>query len=179
MTEVPLSRSTAGHTDFARFIAGLERRLVSYLWSLCGRGADAEDLFQETCIALHGAWSTVGQMERAEAWAFRVAHNLAVNVLKRRGIEKRAVERAVREMPTATGPDPSIERDEVATRVQDAIATLPVDTREAVALKVWGEASWVEIGRCLGISEDAAARLFAKGLRTLAPLLSPLAKGGA
>lgn len=163
---------TARDTDFAALVARLEPRLMAYLWSACGNRADAEDLFQEVCLALHQQGLDA---ERPDAWAFRVAHNRAVNFVKRKGIERKGL-KIVGGRSTEAVAGPDAEREERSARIRAALATLPEDEREAVALKIWGESTWVEIGRVLGISEDAAARLFARGLRAVAPLLKPLAE---
>lgn len=148
---------------------------MAYLWNACGNRADAEDLFQEVCLALHQEGSGA---ERPEAWAFRVAHNRAVNFVKRRIVERKGLQVVVGRSAGAAVTAPEVEREERNERVRSALACLPVDEREAVALKIWGEATWVEIGQTMGISEDAAARLFARGIRAVTPLLKPLAEEG-
>jgi len=169
---------TGAGTDFATFLARVEPRLMAYLWSLLGRREDAEDLFQEVGLALHREWASVRELDRPEGWVFRTAHNRVVNVFKRRDVERRALKTAGERAPEAARPDGSVERSELHARVQEALARLDPPEREAVTLKVWGGASWVEIGRALGVTEDTAARLFARGLRTVAPLLRELSEGG-
>jgi RNA polymerase sigma-70 factor (ECF subfamily) len=68
-------------------------------------------------------------------------------------------------------PDQPLEGEETRRLVQEALQTLPEDQREAVSLKVWGDMSWLEIGRMLGVSDDTASRLFARGLKAIAPML--------
>ncbi|MBI2919577.1 MAG: sigma-70 family RNA polymerase sigma factor [Planctomycetes bacterium] len=165
-------------TDFAAFLARVEPRLMAYLWSLLGRREDAEDLFQEVGLALHREWLSVRFLDRPEGWVFRTAHNMAANFFKRKEVERRALRAAGERAPDAAGPDPSLERSEIHARVRAALAGLAEAEREAVTLKVWGGASWVEIARILDVSEDAAARLFARGLRSVAPLLRELSEDG-
>jgi RNA polymerase sigma-70 factor, ECF subfamily len=64
-----------------------------------------------------------------------------------------------------------LRNEETRRLVQAALQTLPEDQREAVSLKVWGGMSWIEIGRMLEVSDDTASRLFARGLKAIAPML--------
>lgn len=161
--------------DFAGFVKAIETRLVSYLRYSTGSAADAEDLFQEVCIKLHGQWATVVRADKPEAWVFRVAHNLAVNRFKRRDTERRAFKLVAGDVrPEAPSDDASQQREKTRA-IEAALGELPPDQREAVCQKIWGECSWVDIAKTLGVSEDTAARLFARGLKALGTKLAGLA----
>lgn len=153
-------------------LADLEPRLMGYLYHACRDRTAAEDLYQEVTLRLHREWRGGGRPDRPDAWAFRVAHNLSVNRFKRRDAERRAL-RVVGDRPPGTGDAPAeaAGRRELSEGVRRALDGLPEDQRQAVCLKIWGERTWVEIGHLLGTSDDAAARLFARGLRSLAPQL--------
>ncbi|MCA8918368.1 MAG: sigma-70 family RNA polymerase sigma factor [Planctomycetes bacterium] len=163
---------TAQTVDFTAFARRVETRLVSYLCYLLGHTGEGEELFQETLLRAHREWKQVKAMENPEAWVFRVARNLAMNQLKRRSVERRALK--LRPEPDDVAPQTPAEGEETRAAVQSALETLPLDQREAVCLKVWGECSWVQIGQTLGVSEDTAARLFARGLQAIAPRLKEL-----
>lgn len=169
----PLSTPTTPTVNFADFVERVEARLVSYLRFTTGSAAEAEDLFQETMLKIHQDWPNVVKKDRPEAWVFTVARNMAMNRLKRMGIERRALGE-IAEDPSPRVPRP-VEKEEARTIVRHALATLPEDQREAVSLKIWGECTWVEIGRALGVSDDTAARLFARGLKAIAPQLKKVA----
>lgn len=162
--------------DFDALVHRVEGRLIGYLRFRLGSGDDAEDLFQETMLAVHRHWHEVRNLENPEAWVFRVAHNLAVNHSKRRAVQRRATLRLAAP-GIASGPT-RLEQAETGARVQAALDLLPPDEREAVCLKVWAGCTWVEIARLMGVSEDKAARLFARGLKTIAGPLADLAPGG-
>lgn len=155
--------------DFTQFVEAIEPRLMSYLRYTTGSMADAEDLFQETMMRAHRDWQAVIDKDQPQAWVFTIARNLAMNTLKRRGTELRVLRS--RQEGVADMPDQPVEGEETRRLVQEALQTLPVDQREAVSLKVWGELSWLEIGRALGVSDDTASRLFARGLKAIAPML--------
>lgn len=157
------------HDEFGTFLRAVEPRLASYLRYATKGTSDADDVFQEVCLAAHRAWPRVRGLERPSAWAVKVARNLLVNRAKRRAIELRALPRASE--GAAPPADRPVREGEVRAAVAAALAGLPDDEREAVCLKIWGELTWREIGETLGVSDDAAARLCARALRTLAPRL--------
>ncbi|MGE0431621.1 MAG: RNA polymerase sigma factor [Planctomycetota bacterium] len=172
------AHATSRPSGFAGFVAAIEQRLMNYLVWSCRSGSDAEDLFQEVCITLHDHWHDVKQMDRPEAWVIRVAHNRAANRFKRRDAERRALDVRRRDHSEDTPPtDAATHSRELGAAVRSALEALPDDQREAVAQKIWGNCTWIEIGETLGVSDDTAARLFARGLRQLAPMLKGFAPG--
>jgi DNA-directed RNA polymerase specialized sigma24 family protein len=56
-------------------------------------------------------------------------------------------------------------------RVADGLARLPDDQQRAVELRVVREASYEEIARIMGITQQAARARVSRGLRTLAAML--------
>jgi RNA polymerase sigma factor (sigma-70 family) len=160
---------TGARDEYDAFLRAVEPRLSSYLHHATGGSPDAEDVFQEVCFAAHRSWSRVRSLERPGSWAVKVARNLLVDRARRRAVERRPFAGVLR------GPSPPSDRaagqEEVSAAVSAALAALADAEREAVCLKVYGELTWREIAAVLGVSDDAAARLCARGLRSLAPLL--------
>ena len=160
----------SGKTSLFNLLTGLNRKVANFPGITVervvgstrlpdGRTADVLDL--------PGSYSLFARSEDE-----RVARNLAMNQLKRRSVERRALK--LRPEPDDVAPQTPAEGEETRAAVQSALETLPLDQREAVCLKVWGECSWVQIGQTLGVSEDTAARLFARGLQAIAPRLKEL-----
>lgn len=168
--------SGTAEPQFAGLVERLEARLIGYLRFRMNSGAEAEDLFQEALMAAHRNWPELKRMDNPEAWVFRVARNLAINQGKRRGTERRVLGALSPGMEAS--PADRVAVSEAQQRISTALAGLPEPEREAVSLKIWAGLSWVEIGRLLDVSEDTAARLFARGLKALAPSLADLAPGG-
>jgi len=159
--------------DFATFVEGIEARLMSFLTYFCGSLHDAEDLFQEALIEAHARWDEVSKADAPEAWVMRVARNKAINRFKRRDTERRHLKLLPGE--TQQQPATPAEHEELHSAVQQALHELPPPERECLCLKVWGELSWVQISLTLDVSEDTAARLFARALKKVAPALKELA----
>lgn len=72
--------------DFASFLAQVRPRLHRYCARMAGSALDGEDIVQE---ALSKAALNFGEgVRQPEAWLFRVAHNAAMDFLRRRSLER-------------------------------------------------------------------------------------------
>src|SRR4051812_49429823 len=119
-------------------------RILRYALSFGLSIQDAEEILQETFLALYQHRAAGKAVASACAWLFRVTHNLA---LKRRHAIARADENPVacdieRAMVQAADPDPNPE-DQFAFqqrrhRLQSVVAALPESDRECLYLRAEG-----------------------------------------
>ena len=119
--------------------------------------AEAEDVLQETFLAIMRLETAPTQMEHYCLKAFR---NRALNY--RRGLFRRVM----RELESRTwfetsGSDP---REEQAMR---HLTHLPPEQREVIVLKIWQQYTFEEIGALVGISPNTAAARYRYGLQKL------------
>jgi RNA polymerase sigma-70 factor (ECF subfamily) len=106
--------------------------LRRFLRSRVGDRDVAEDLLQEVFLRLHERREPIGQIERIDAWLFRVAGNVAIDHLRRRGVVGLDEGLEPSEEPTLTD-------DDQPTRVLSAwlgarVAELPEKYREVLEL---------------------------------------------
>ncbi len=118
-------------------------------------GSISDDLCQEAFIRYYKRIVPLPDLDQAKYWLIRVVKNLALNHEKRRGREKRAYDRYSREpqMPVRSG-ETALLRNESARIVQVALAKLPFNLRTAIVLREFGELSYREISKVMGISES-------------------------
>lgn len=69
---------------FARMTAALRPRLHRYCARMLGSPVDGEDVLQDALIKATEALAAAGPLERPENWLFRIAHNTALDALRRR-----------------------------------------------------------------------------------------------
>lgn len=122
----------------------LHPRLVGSLRLYLGDRGLAEELAQDALVRLVERSASVTSMERPDAWAYRVAFNLARSRLRRLGAERRATAKA--------GPDPTEARTEdVAARVavHRALALLPPRQRQAVVLRYFADLPLAEVAAAM------------------------------
>jgi len=116
----------------------------------------AEDCFQETFLAALRAYPRLRPHSSPRAWLLTIAHNKAIDHLRRAARERApAAEPAAEDCPA---PDETI---------WSAVAALAPRQRAAVVLRYIGDLSHREIAAAIGCSEEASRRSLHDGLETL------------
>lgn len=133
---------------------GAALQLLASQWCHC-----AEDCVQKAFIKLALLDS---QPDSPVAWLYRVVKNEAISVSRserRRRLREQAHSR--------TRFQVSSTRDFDAEQVDQALATLPVELREIVLMKVWGGLTLDQISQVAEISRTQAHRKYHDGLNQL------------
>lgn len=123
--------------DPAAIAGAVERyqhRLYRYLTRLVGPGAPADDVFQQTWLHVVRQLGRYDPRRSFDTWLFAIAHNAAMDVLRRRPGETLDEETAA--WPSAA-PDAltSLWRTERAAIVAGEVDALPALYRETVTLR--------------------------------------------
>lgn len=146
---------------FHGFYDAYADRVFRYVLTILRNVHLAEEVVQETMLAVwNGAASFTGR-SRVSTWVFGIARNQAYNLLRR---EKRGDRRPREEFVL---PDPSDGVHE-ELRVLDALATLPSDQREVVFLTFYEGLSYAQIASILGIPEGTVKSRMYHAKRRLA-----------
>ena len=153
-----------------------ERRIYSYLVYLTGQPEEAFDLCQEVFVA---AYANLGRLRTPEIfrqWLLQIAHNTAYSHLRkergRRAVPFEVDPRGV--TPTLRLMDGALwERAESKLLVEKALATLPVDQREAIILKFYQGFKFHEIAEIQGCPVSTIKTRFYAGFDQLRKILKP------
>jgi RNA polymerase sigma-70 factor (ECF subfamily) len=134
--------------EFERLYAAEAQGLFAFLAYRTGDRALAEDLLGD---AFERALRGRGRFDRRRAsprtWLYAIALNLLRDHLRRAAAESRALERSG--PPAAGADDAGLEGVEHRDAVQRALATLPAEEREAVALRFGADLTMPEIADVL------------------------------
>lgn len=151
--------------DFDAFYTATVRRLVLYLYAVCGDRSDAQDIAQEAYARAWQHWPKVRRYDDPEAWVRKVAWRLLAN--RWRGLRRwlAAQGRLGPPAEAATGPSP----DRVA--VLGALQQLPKPQRQAVALHYLLDMSVADIAASLGAPAGTVKARLSRARTTLAGLL--------
>jgi RNA polymerase sigma-70 factor, ECF subfamily len=124
------------------------------IFKITGRIDVSEDLCQEAFIKYHQKMVSIPNAEQAKFWLIRVAKNLALNYQKRKGRERKAYNRIIKEpsKPVDTGEIEALKK-EASKKVQAALEALPEKLRMVMILKEYSNLNYKEIASTLGISE--------------------------
>lgn len=143
-------------------------RLRRLARALAGHAADADDLVQ---VALERALARAGQWRpdaRLDAWVFGILRNAWRDELRARGRQQRVF--APEEAGALVG-EASVERHAQALTVAAALAQLPEEQREAVALVLVEGLSYAEAAEVLDIPVGTVTSRLARGRAALQRLL--------
>ena len=124
--------------------------------------ADADDCFQEACIAALRAYPRLEHGDNLRAWLMKIAQRKALDAHRARA--RRPVPMA--EPPeVADGGEPAVPLN--GQPVWARVRELPEKQRMAVFLRGAADLSYAEVAAALDCSQDAARRSVHEGLKKL------------
>ena len=151
-----LARMVADGSDtaFTVLFERFQQPLYRYCRSLVGNDADAQDALQTTFTQAFVALREGARNAPVRPWLYRIAHNEAVSLLRRR---RPALELPIEESGDS-GPSPHEimeQRSRLATLVSD-LQALPERQRGVLVMRELGGLSHEEIAVAFGMSVGAA-----------------------
>jgi RNA polymerase sigma-70 factor, ECF subfamily len=155
--------------DVVAFSALIDRHLPGILAvarRMLRDDMEAEDVAQDAMLRL---WRSSNRLELGEygarPWLRRVVSNLCIDRV--RANRNMTVVDEVPDQPQAADQIHAIERRESASRVDAALKELPERQRLALVLFHYEGASQVEIGKTMGISDEAVESLLSRARKSL------------
>ncbi len=133
--------------------------LLAVALAITGSHADAEDAVQQTFLDLYRSRAALARAAEPRAYLFRALRNAALRLRGRR-----------QPVPWASVAEMTAEPQEVSEALpglERALARLPREQREVLALKIEGELTFAEIGAALGLSANTAASRYRYALERL------------
>jgi RNA polymerase sigma-70 factor (ECF subfamily) len=160
--------------DLERLYDDHAQALFAFLLNFTRNEDDTRDVLQEVFAKLARRPELLSAARDERAFLIRLAHNAAIDLMRRRGARDRHHEQFGAEPLSQFAPadDP----DEQAYRAQltSALAELPPDQRAVVHLKLWEGLTFEQIADALEIPPNTAASRYRYGLDKLRARLRPL-----
>jgi len=132
-------------------------KLFAYLYRLIGDKDEAEDLLQNVFIKSYRNLESYDVNRKFSSWIYRIAHNEAVNFIKRKSLKRfisiESVTSVKDKIDSASVEDNAHEswiRKETSREVDDAIKKLPFKYRQVLVLRYYSDKSYEEISEILG-----------------------------
>jgi RNA polymerase sigma-70 factor (sigma-E family) len=144
------------------------RQLVRLSVLLVRDLATAEEVVQDSFVAMHGRWRGLRDPDKGLAYLRQTVVNRSRSVLRRRGVEERYVPPVTRDHH---GADEDVLVADRRARVLEALRTLPERQREVLALRYYLDLSEADIAAALGISRGAVKSHASRGAAALRLLL--------
>jgi RNA polymerase sigma-70 factor (ECF subfamily) len=160
-------------SSYNLLVSRWEKRVFNYLLRLVRDREDALDLSQEVFLKAYQNLGKLDDAGRFGPWLFRIAHNEAFSLLRRRKPEGDAEPapvgeaRAFRMFPV-----------ELALAVESALGRLSEDQREAVVLKVYQGFKFEEMAEVLSCPVSTVKSRLYTALDLLKDALAPIPTRG-
>jgi RNA polymerase sigma-70 factor (ECF subfamily) len=158
---------------FNLLVSRWEKRVFNYLLRLLSNREDALDVSQDVFLKAYQNLPKLGDVDRFAGWLFRIAHNEAFSLLRRKRPETdvipdlRPVDAGGRLLPL-----------ELSLAVESALKRLNDDQRETVLLKVYQGFKFDEIAEILDCPVSTVKSRLYTALELLKTVLAPSALRG-
>jgi RNA polymerase sigma-70 factor, ECF subfamily len=161
------------HPELERLYDAHASGLFHYLVTFTKTEADARDLLQDLFIKL-ARLDELSALQNEKAFIFRLAHNIAVDWLRRRKVRWDSEERLIRELDGRTQVAQDPDTGVLARHFATAMQSLPDEQRTVVQLKLWDGLTFEEIAQAQNIPLNTAASRYRYALDKLRALLRPI-----
>jgi RNA polymerase sigma-70 factor (ECF subfamily) len=165
MNGIP-NASPAAHLD--RLLADLRPKLHRYCARMVGSVIDGEDVVQDALVKAVQSFAAAGPIGNPEGWLFRIAHNTALDFLRRRNRQEGL--RSGEEVDMIADPAEPVESRQAAAASLRTFMRLPVAQRSSVILMDVLGCSLAEICAVMNFSLPAAKAALHRGRRRLSEL---------
>lgn len=159
-------------------------RIHAYLFRLLGSSEDAQDLTQETFVAVYASSARYRPSAKFSSWLFAIAANQARQRIRWRTrhpevaleVQNSAGDTASLNPTEDRTPATIMENSERADAVRMAIQSLPLAMREMLLLAEYEDLQQSEIAKILGCSVKAVETRLYRARKILEKELSPYLK---
>ena len=128
-----IAKARRGDVDgYNLLVSRWEKRVFNYLLRLVSNREDALDVSQEVFMKAYQNLPKLDDPARFSGWLFRIAHNEAFSLLR-----KRRPETELAGEPRLAETNPRLLPIELSLAVESALKRLTEDQREAVLLKIY------------------------------------------
>jgi RNA polymerase sigma-70 factor, ECF subfamily len=128
----PLSEASTAAADIDRRIVAMRPRLHRYCARMVGSVIDGEDVLQDALVKAVESLASSVEIGNPEGWLFRIAHNSALDFLRRRNRQQALV--VSEEVDMIADPADTVTSRQIASASLRTFMRLPVAQRSSVIL---------------------------------------------
>ena len=148
--------------------------LFAFLLNFTRDENDTRDALQDTFTKLARRPELLDAARDERAFLIRMAHNTAVDLMRRREAREKTREQFGAEQASLFAPAPHIDDQVFRSALDRALAELPPPQRAVVHLKLWEGLTFEQISGVMDIPLNTAASRYRYGLDKLRERLRPL-----
>ncbi|OGV63488.1 MAG: hypothetical protein A2283_05300 [Lentisphaerae bacterium RIFOXYA12_FULL_48_11] len=170
---------------FDELMERYKKPVINFIYRMLGNASDAEDMAQDVFVRAYQnickSAFRIGE-GRFSTWLFQIAHNAAIDNLRKRkrqptetinDMEESKFARAV----TDKTADKVLAEQELGNQIANAISELPPDQKTAIVLSEYHDISYSEISEIMKCSEKSVESRLYRAKNTLRQRLAHLLHG--
>jgi RNA polymerase sigma-70 factor (ECF subfamily) len=176
---------TGSQDAFADLVRRYERPILGLILRMVRNRSLAEELSQEVFVKAYTRLSSYDHQRKFSSWLFKVAHNTAIDHLRRRRLDTVPLETSPLDPrggdeaqlgdllagPETEGPEEQAVRAELAAAVETALAAIRPEHREVLLLRFRHGLSYDELVEVTGLPLGTVKTHLFRARRRLAALL--------
>ncbi|HLH53530.1 MAG TPA: sigma-70 family RNA polymerase sigma factor [Verrucomicrobiae bacterium] len=148
--------------------------LFAFLLNFTRQEDLTREVLQEIFTRLARQPQLLGGARDQRAFLLRLAHNGAIDLLRRRSTRGKYHQQFGSAHPCPFAPDDDPDQQAFRKALATALGTLPEDQRAVVHLKLWEDLTFEQIAETLQIPPNTAASRYRYGIDKLRAQLRPL-----
>ena len=174
---------------FEQLVDKYKQPVLNLVYRTLRDSSEAEDLAQNVFVQVFKSADRYRVEAKFSTWLFTIARNLCLNEIRRRSRhpaesleaaespDDDSASRQFEDRKNTSAPDLLL-RDELTSKVEEALASLPENQRTAILLYKEKDMSYEEISKVLDCSLSATKSLIHRGRETLKQILKSYLKTG-
>ncbi len=153
--QLMVSFGRGDQSAFDSLYARYKQPLYGYLYRNCGNEASIDELFQDIWLRVIASAGRYKRRGKFRSWIFTLAHHCIVDFYRKSG--RQSGEQPVGEdLPASQSTESRVQDREALFAVQEAIASLPLEQRQAFCLREESGFSVREIAEIQDVTLEAA-----------------------
>lgn len=143
--------------SFEELVKRYQRPIAAYVYRMVGDHDAALDLTQEIFIKIYSSLSRYRPEFKFSTWIYKIAHNAAIDHLRRGASRETAIGSSEDDRPAITvdsrrlTPEQESERNERCSEIETVVQMLPAAYRELIVLRHSNDLSYDEIAEVTGL----------------------------
>lgn len=151
--------AVGGRSDgFEELVRRYQRPIISYVFRMLGDYEASLDVTQEVFIKVYNSLSKYSAEYKFSTWLYRIAHNAAVDHMRRNSITPQSLETEnadgsyqIQIESRCSSPEQDQERREWRTEIDAVVRCLPTAYRDLILLRHARDLSYDEIAEVTGL----------------------------
>ncbi|HRY82701.1 MAG TPA: RNA polymerase sigma factor [Candidatus Moranbacteria bacterium] len=159
---------------YGEIIERYQGKLFAYLFRLIGSKEEVQDILQDVFIKAYKNLMSFDAERKFSSWIYRIAHNEAVNYIKRKSIKRfipwediSATKDKIEMASFEEGAEKAWIRKETGEEVNLAMDRLPLKYKQILVLRYYSDKSYEEISEILGKPVNTVGTLISRAKKKL------------